>query len=83
MPFSEKIARIYLNRRGSSSLNSSARTKKKATKSDNSQKQRKIEKSNTPSREISNLSEIPTESNKPEIAKEMSELSIERFKIIL
>ena len=74
MPFSEKIAKIYLNRRGSSSLRSSAGSKKKVQKSQKS----KTQKSKSPTREISNLSEIRTEGNNLEISKEMSEISIER-----
>ena len=79
MPFSEKIAKIYLNRRGSSSLRSSAGSKKKVQKSQKS----KIQKSKSPTREISNLSEIRKDENNLEISKEMSEISIERVAEIL
>ena len=79
MPFSEKIAKIYLNRRGSSSLRSSAGSKKKGQKS----QKPKTQKSKSPTREISNLSEIRTEENSQEISKEMSEISIERVAEIL
>ena len=79
MPFSEKIAKIYLNRRGSSSLRSSAGSKKKVQKS----QKPKTQKSKSPTREISNLSEIRKDENNLEISKEMSEISIERVAEIL